>query len=232
MVEDDDSVRRLLVALLEDDGYEVRSEADGVSALAAAREFRPELALLDGGLPGLMDGGEVARRLRSSAEIGIIFVTGAGAPHDVDAGFRAGGDDYVVKPFEGEELLHRVRAVLRRLSPGPVVVRAGDLVIDEGVGQASIGGAPLPLTATEFKLLMTLVRSRSRVMNKDQLLNEVWSYGYDPHVVEVHIKRLRDKLGAAGPCIRTVPRPGLRLRGVGRPHRPPEHPIAGIVRKS
>ncbi len=204
MVEDDDGVRALLVVLLEGEGYEVRSQADGETALAVAKEFRPELALLDSGLPGLMNGAEVARRLRSSAEVGIIFVTGAGAPHDVDAGFRAGGDDYVVKPFHADELLHRVRAVLRRLSPGPVVVRAGDLVIDEGLGQASMGGAPLLLTATEFKLLATLVRSRSRVMTKDQLLNEVWSYGYDPHVVEVHIKRLRDKLGSAGRYIRTI----------------------------
>jgi len=204
VVEDDVGVSALLVVLLEGDGYEVRAEADGIAALAQAKEFRPELALLDGGLPGLLDGREVARRLRSSADIGIIFVTGAGAQGDVDSGFRAGGDDYVVKPFHGDELLHRVRAVLRRLSPGPVIVRVGHLVIDEGLGQASIAGAPLLLTATEFKLLTTLVRSRSRVLSKDQLLNEVWSYGYHPHVVEVHIKRLRDKLGSAGRYIRTI----------------------------
>lgn len=204
VVEDDEGVQALLVALLEGEGYEVRAEADGTAAVAVAREFRPELALLDGGLPGLIDGREVARRLRAAADIGIIFVTGADTPGDIDSGFGAGGDDYVVKPFRNHELLHRVRAVLRRLDPGPVVVRVGELVVDEGLGQASIGGAPLLLTATEFKLMVTLVRGRSRVMSKEQLLNEVWSYGYDPHVVEVHIKRLRDKLGTTGACIRTI----------------------------
>ncbi len=204
VVEDDDGVRSLLVALLEGEGYEVRSEADGAAAVAVAREFRPELALLDGGLPGLLDGREVARRLRVAADVGIIFVTGADSPGDIDSGFGAGGDDYVVKPFRSDELLHRVRAVLRRLDPGPVVVRAGDLVVDEGHGQASMAGATLPLTATEFTLLVTLVRNRSRVMSKERLLGEVWSYGYDPHVVEVHVKRLRDKLGAAGAYIRTI----------------------------
>ncbi len=203
VVEDDHGVRSLLVALLEGDGYEVRAEPDGAAALVASRDFRPDLALLDGGLPG-MDGREVARRLRAGADVGIIFVTGADTAGDIDSGFRAGGDDYVVKPFENQELLHRVRAVLRRLSPGPVVVQVGDLHLDEGFGQASIGGVALQLTATEFKLLTSLVRSRRLVMSKDQLLNQVWSYGYDPHVVEVHIKRLRDKLGPTGACIRTI----------------------------
>ncbi len=204
MVEDDDGVRALLVALLEGEGYEVRAEADGAAAVAVAREFRPELALLDGGLPGLLHGREVARRLRAAADIGIIFVTGADSPGDIDSGFGAGGDDYVVKPFRADELLHRVRAVLRRLDPGPVVVRVGDLVVDEGLGQASMGGATLALTATEFTLLVTLVRNRSRVMSKERLLREIWGYGYDPHVVEVHVKRLRDKLGPAGSYIRTI----------------------------
>lgn len=204
MVEDDDGVRSLLVALLEGEGYEVRSEAEGVSALAVAKEFRPELALLDGGLPGLLDGREVARRLRSSTDIGIIFVTGADTPDDVDSGFRAGGDDYVVKPFHEDELLHRVRAVLRRLASGPAVVQVGDLVVDQGLGQASIGGTSLQLTATEFKLLAVLVQNRGRAVSKEQLLRVVWDFSYDPHLVEVHIKRLRDKLGPAGRRIRTI----------------------------
>lgn len=151
-----------------------------------------------------MDGRELAGRLRSVEDLGIIFVTGADDMAAIDSAYRAGGDDYVIKPFREQELLHRVRAVLRRFDPGPAVMRAGDLVVDESLGQATVGGVAVALTMTEFKLLGALVRNRRRVMSKDQLLNEVWRYGYNAHVVEVHVKRLRDKLGPAGACIRTV----------------------------
>lgn len=213
MVEDDASARDLLVAILQDDGYKVRAVADGRAALAEAQTFEPHLALVDGGLPGL-DGAEVLRRLRQAGNLPIIFVTGADSAADIHGGFRIGADDYIVKPFDPEELSWRVRAVLRR--SGVAVAERwelGDLVVDEAAHSATRGGTPVALTATEFKMLSVLIRNRSRVVPKGQLLGQVWGYDTDDHVLDVHMSSLRRKLEMHGPrIIHTIRGSGYVLR--------------------
>lgn len=217
MVEDDRVARDLLVQILMDDGYEVRAVEDGVEALATARDFRPDLVLLDGRLPGA-DGWSVARRLRQASDVPIIFVTGSDSREDVRAGFALGGDDYIRKPFDADELSSRVRAVLRRTGqPVPQVWEIEDLVVDSGSRTVTRSGSTVSLTAIEFDLLEALVRSRSRVVSKQQLLARVWGYDEkvrDDHLVEVHVSSLRAKLEANGSrLIHTV-------RGVGYVLRP------------
>ena len=213
MVEDDPAARDLLVVMLEDDGYTVCAVADGPTALDVAESFKPDLALIDGGLPGI-DGAEVLRRLRLAGNLPIIFVTAADAADDIHAGFRMGADDYVVKPFDPEELSWRVRAVLRR-SGRPVAERweCGDLVVDEATRSVTRAGTPVTLTTTEFKLLATLTRNRTRIVPKAQLLSQVWGYETDDHVLDVHMSSLRRKLEAHGPrMIHTLRGAGYVLR--------------------
>ena len=209
MVEDDRDIRDLLVALLEADGYEVRADEDGATALRSVRTFRPDLLLLDAGLPDI-DGRSVARRVRQSSDVPIVFVTGATSAEEIRAGFQAGADDYVVKPFDPEELSWRVRAVLRGSGKAiNQVMELGDLVVDEASRTVTRSGELIALTVIEFKLLTVLLRNRQRVVTKAQLLSEVWGYEGTDHVVEVHISSLRRKLEAHGPrLIHTV-------RGVG-----------------
>ena len=205
VVDDEPSVRGLLVAILEDDGYQVRAAADGPTALEAAETFRPDLALIDSGLPGI-NGAEVARRLRQAGDLPIIFVTGADTADEIHSAFRMGADDYIVKPFDPVELSWRVRAVLRR--SGRAVAQAwecGDVVLDESNQSVTRAGSPVALTATEFKLLGVLVRQRTQVLSKTQLLRLVWGHDAHGHLVEVHMSSLRRKLEAHGPrMIETV----------------------------
>lgn len=213
VVEDEPSARNLLVAILEDDGFEVTAVADGLTALRTAETLLPDLALIDGHLPG-MDGAEVARRLRQVGDLPIIFVTGAAAAEDVHGAFRMGADDYILKPFDPEELSWRVRAVLRR--SGRVVAQTwecGDLVVDELTHSVTRGGAPVLLTAIQFKLLAVLVRNRLRVVAKGQLLAQVWGYDADHHLLEVHMSALRRKMEEHGSrMILTVRGTGYILR--------------------
>lgn len=201
VVEDEPSSRNLLVAILEDDGYQVCAAADGMAALEAAATFKPNLALLDGALPGL-DGGEVARRLRQVDDVPVIFVTGADSAEDLYGAFRMGADDYILKPFDPEELSWRVRAVLRRSGHAVAQVwECGDLVVDEGARSVTRAGSPVHLTATEFTMLGVLVRNRTRVVPKGQLLGQVWGYDAYDHLLVVHMNSLRGKLEAHGPRI-------------------------------
>ena len=212
VVEDDPSTRGLLVAILEDDGYKVCSVPDGSAALEAAATFQPDLALLDGRLSD-SGGVEVARRLRQAGDLPIIFVTGADTAEDIHSGFRMGADDYIIKPFDPEELSWRVRAVLRRSGhPVAQVWECGDLVVDEGTQSVVRAGSPILLTATEFKLLGVLVRNRTRVVPKGQLVGQVWGYEADNHLLEVHMSSLRRKLEAHGSrIIQTVRGTGYLL---------------------
>jgi two-component system, OmpR family, response regulator len=176
--------------------------------LAAA----PDLAALDIRLPG-GDGFELARRLRDERDVPVIFLTARDAVEDRLHGFSLGADDYLVKPFALEELLARVRAVLRRSGRLAAAIEAGDLIVDEQAGLAARAGGALELTPTELRLLAYLVRNRGLVLSKTQLLTQVWGYDhYDPNVVEVHVSALRRKLEAHGPRIlHTVHGLGYRL---------------------
>ena len=224
VVEDDRGVRDLLVALLSDEGYRVEAVDDGLAAVGAAESFRPHLAVVDAGLPGL-DGHSLARRLKASLDLAVLFVTGADTPEDRRSGFRAGGDDYVTKPFDPEELALRVRAILRRSGAGgPELWCVGDLVVDEGARRVTRQGGEIALTETEWRLLAALVRRRGRVVPKAELVTEIWGAvdHATAHVLEVHLSALRRKLEASGPrLIHTVRGAGYVLRGP-RPEGPPE----------
>ena len=208
VVEDEAAVRQAVVAGLRQEGFVARGFADAVDAgtiLAVA----PDLAILDVRLPS-DSGFALARRLRDRSTVSIIFLTARDAVADRVEGLELGADDYVVKPFALEELLARVRAVLRRTGRLATVLEAGDLLIDESGGWATRTGRPIPLTATELRLLAFLVRHRGQALSKDQLLTQVWGYdAYDRNLVEVHVSALRRKLECSGPrVIQTV-------RGIG-----------------
>jgi DNA-binding response OmpR family regulator len=172
----------------------------------------PDLAILDVILPS-GDGFDLAHQIRTHRDLPVIFLTARGSVEDRVAGFDLGADDYLVKPFAIEELLARVRAVLRRTGRLGAPLDVGDVLVDEEAGFATRNGHDLGLTGTELRLLAFLIRHRGAVLSKSQLLTQVWGYdAYDPNVVEVHISALRRKLEAHGPrVIRTVHGLGYRL---------------------
>ena len=156
----------------------------------------------------------MARRLRHAGNLPVIFVTAADSAEAIHSGFRMGADDYIVKPFDPEELSWRVRAVLRRSGHAVAQIwEYGDLAVDEGTRSVTRAGSPVDLTATEFTILGLLIRNRSRVVPKGQILGQVWGYEADDHLVEVHVSSLRRKLEAFGPrMIQTVRGTGYVLR--------------------
>ena len=198
---------------MEDDGYQVLAIADWSVAVASAQIFRPDLALVDGLLSG-GHGAEVARGLRKSRDLPIIFVTGAHSAEDIHRGFEMGADDYIIKPFDPEELVWRVRAVLRRAGHSVTQIwELGDLVVDEGTQEVTRASQQVRLTTTEFKMLGALIRNRNRVVPKSEIVSEVWGYVAADHVIEVHMSSLRAKLEAHGPrMIQTVRGLGYILR--------------------
>jgi two-component system OmpR family response regulator len=208
IVEDEPRIRDAIERALRRDRITVTAFADdpGVDAILASG---PDLALLDVLLPS-GDGFRLARALRAGRDLPIVFLTARDTVADRLDGFGLGADDYVVKPFVMEELLARIRAVLRRTGRLGGAIAAGEVVVDEPAGRASRAGAPLDLTPTELRLLAFLVRHRGLILSKHQLLTQVWGYdGYDPNVVEIHMSALRRKLEAHGPRILTT------VRGLG-----------------
>jgi len=220
VVDDEDSITDLVATALRYVGFEVAVAANGRQALERAATFRPELVVLDVMLPDL-DGFEIVRRLRADGvRVPIVFLTARDATEDKVAGLTIGGDDYVTKPFSLEELVARVRAVLRRTGGGPEQsgrLQIADLELDEDSHQVWRAGQPVELTATEFKLLRYLMMNARRVLSKAQILDHVWNYdfGGDGSIVETYISYLRKKVDASEPrLIQTV-------RGVGYTLRPP-----------
>ncbi len=211
LVEDEEAVRDAVERALRREGVAVTGFSDYPDpdlVLAAA----PDLAVLDVLLPS-GDGFELARELRAARDLPIVFLTARDTVEDRLGGFELGADDYLVKPFALEELLARVRAVLRRTGRLGAAIEVGDVVVDEQAGLATRAGSPLELTPTELRLLAYLVRQRGFVLSKHQLLTQVWGYdAYDPNVVEVHVSALRRKLEAHGPRIlHTIRGLGYRL---------------------
>ncbi len=217
IVEDDPLIRESITSALVRDGSVVLARADGAGLGWQVDDFRPDLALLDVTLPGPADGFALARSLRRDRDLPVIFVTARDAGADRLAGFGLGADDYVVKPFIVEELVARVRAVLRRLGRVPATLDLGDLVIDEQSAEAVRAGTTLDLTATEYRLLTYLAHERGRILSKTQLLTQVWGYDdYDANLVEVHMSALRRKLELHGPrIVHTVRGFGYVLRPAG-----------------
>jgi two-component system response regulator MtrA len=219
VVEDDAHVREAVGLVLSRAGFDVAAVSDGASALEAVAELQPDLVVLDLMLPG-MDGFTVCRRLRSSSTVSIIMLTARADTADVVTGLELGADDYITKPFDSEELAARVRAVIRRGSDAPASLDFRDLHVDEVSFRALKSGTEVPLTATEMRLLVELVRAAGSVLTREVLLQRVWGYDYlgDSRLVDMAIKRLRDKLGAPPEepqYITTVRGVGYRLENAG-----------------
>lgn len=215
LVEDDQPIRDALDVAFRREGYEVSSQADGTEIEAVTERFCPDLAILDMRLPVGPDGVAIARALRGSSDLPVVFLTGADGMDERLAGFDAGADDYVLKPFSMAELLARSRALLRRSGRlSSAVWQVGDLVVDEGARRVVRGGVVIDVTATEYDLLAVLVQHPGQVLSKFQLLSRVrGSEAYDPNLIEVHISALRRKLEAHGPrLVHTVRSMGYVLR--------------------
>ncbi len=215
VVEDEMQIARTLRDFLEVAGFEVAVVGDGSSALAAVRGSRPDLVVLDLGLPGI-DGLDVARELRRTSTTPIVMLTARGEETDRIVGLELGADDYLVKPFSPKELVARVRAVLRRTSgvaAGAEVLRADDVEVDLSKMRATIGGRPVDLTPTEFQLLATLVREPGRVFTRGQLLDALHGVTVDSYerAIDAHVKNLRRKIEPEAGRPRYV----LTVHGVG-----------------
>jgi len=216
VVEDDDSIAQVLQRSLRMEGYDVRLAGDGVAALDQAHAFLPDLVILDLGLPRL-DGIEVARTLRKSDDVPILVLTARDALESRVEGLDSGADDYLVKPFERQELLARMRALLRRRPPrGQAILTVADLKLNPDTHEVIRGGRPIDLTQREFELLEYLMRNERIVISRQRLLDEVW--GYDPfsmtNTIEVFVSNLRRKLEAGGEArlLHTIRGAGYVLR--------------------
>lgn len=225
VVDDDADIVELLAASLRFSGFEVTTARNGHDALALASSARPDLIVLDVMMPGL-DGLAVVRRLRESGNrVPVVLLTARDATEDRVAGLTVGGDDYITKPFSLEEVVARIRAVLRRTGgseSGQPTTRfsLGDIELDDEAHEVWKAGKLVPLSPTEFSLLRYLMANAGRVLSKAQILDHVWSYdfGGDGNVVESYISYLRKKLDTTGPhLIHTV-------RGVGYVMRVPRDP--------
>lgn len=204
IVEDDDRIRAVLRLALEDEGYEVAEAADTPSALAEVRTSLPDLMMVDLML-GEVDGYTCIREVRRISDIPIVIVSARSDTHDIVAGLEAGADDYVTKPFQVKEITARLRALRRRLRSSTDPVEA-DIVLDPGPdhrlvlstsrGAVSLNGEDVPLTVTEYRLLVELAQPPGRVLTRSALLASVWEHGYygDERIVDVHIRRLRTKI--------------------------------------
>jgi two-component system, OmpR family, response regulator len=220
VVDDEIYIRDLVTSALRIAGMAPRAVADGDAALRAVADRRPDLIVLDVGLPG-RDGFDVCRTLRDQGEqVPVVFLTARDAKEDVLQGFTKGGDDYLTKPFSLEELVARVRAVLRRTAPADAepdrpTLEYADLVIDEAAMRVTRGGTAISLSPTEFKLLRFLLRNKEQVVSKGQILDHVWEYDFDGNasVVENYISYLRKKIDDREPrLIHTVRGFGYVLR--------------------
>ena len=216
-VEDDAAIRDIEVYALRSTGFEAEGLENGAELFAALKKQLPELIILDVMLPG-DDGLEILRRLRLSSvtrNVPVIMATARGAEYDKISGLDSGADDYLVKPFGMMEMVSRVRAVLRRTSPGreesPISI--GGITLDPSTHTVTANGRAVTLTLKEFDLLRALMEKSGTVFTRDRLLSEVWGTDYDgeTRTVDVHIRTLRQKLGEAGSMIGTVRGVGYRL---------------------
>jgi two-component system phosphate regulon response regulator PhoB len=225
VVEDEPDIAALIAYQLTREGFRVETAANGNEALAAVSREIPDLVVLDRMLPGL-SGDEVLQTLRTESAtktVPIMLLTAKREQEERIAGFELGADDYLTKPFSPRELVLRVRAILRRLEKssgeaGGRVIRVGPVTVDVGAHQALLDGEELPLTPTEFRLLRSLVERSGRTQSRQQLLERAWSV--DSHIsdriqtrtVDMHVRRLRAKLGRVGDWIETIRGFGYRFR--------------------
>jgi len=217
VVEDDSQIADLLRRGLIYEGYSVEVAGDGLDALIAARDRPPNLVLLDLMLPGL-DGLTVCKRLRAATDVPILILTARDAVPDRVKGLDAGADDYVVKPFNFDELLARIRAQLRRRAPAAdqEVLRFADLSLNPNTHEVFRGGRKIELTAREFEVLLLFMQHPRQVITRDLLYERIWGYdfGGESNIIEVYVRYLRSKLeeGGAARLIQTVRGVGYALR--------------------
>jgi two-component system OmpR family response regulator len=219
VVDDEANIAELLRMALRYEGWDVEVALTGSQAVSTAKRFAPDSVVLDMMLPDF-DGMEVLRRLRTEHDdVPVLFLTARDAVEDRVAGLTAGGDDYVTKPFSLEEVVARLRALMRRAGAQQTtehsVLSVGDLVLDEDSHEVSRAGTPITLTATEFELLRYLMRNPKRVLSKAQILDRVWNYdfGGQANVVELYISYLRKKIDAGRtPMIHTMRGAGYVLK--------------------
>jgi DNA-binding response OmpR family regulator len=214
-VEDDERIRTAVKLALEDEGWIVDEAASGEDAVILFLRQPADVVLIDIMLPGI-DGFELCRTLRRTSDVPIVMVTARADTHDVVAGLEAGADDYLTKPFAPKELSARIRALLRRARPAnPAHPRLvfGDLEIVPDEGKVMRSGQEIHLTKTEFRLLCELAENPGRVFSREELLDQVWGYGYfgDGRLVDVHIRRLRTKVEIDS----ANPRHVVTVRGLG-----------------
>ncbi|MBI4790698.1 MAG: response regulator transcription factor [Chloroflexi bacterium] len=200
VVDDEPKIVQLARDYLEHASYAVRTAGDGPTALAACRAFKPDLVVLDLGLPG-MDGLDVTRTLRRESSVPIIMLTARGEETDKLVGLELGADDYITKPFSPKELVARVRAVLRRLDAsrenvGAETIRAADVTLDVPRMRATIADREIVLTPTEFQLLATLAREPGRIFTRAQLLDAVRGVAFESYerAIDAHVKNIRRKI--------------------------------------
>lgn len=225
VIEDAPEFRTLIESVLRSDGFRVQTLTTGEEGIEWARRHRPDVVILDVGLPGI-DGIEVCRRIRSFSDAYVVMLTGRDEEVDKLIGLAVGADDYVTKPFSPRELSARIRALLRRPraietdESGPIEI--GDLVIDVGGREVLVGGQPVELTKIEFDLLSTLASRPDMVFARAVLIEHVWGPDWigDDHMVEVHIGNLRRKIDTDTKHIRTVRGVGYRMAGPRRPKTP------------
>ena len=214
-VEDDERIRTAVKLALEDEGWTVDEAASGEEAVEMFNRALPDVVLIDIMLPG-MDGFELCRHLRRTSDLPIVMVTARADTHDIVAGLEAGADDYLTKPFNPEELVLRAKAILRRgrvhHTPEQMSV-VGDVAIDRQAHRVRVAGQEVVLTPTEYRLLLLMVDHAGQVQQRQHLLQAIW--GAEPDMqtrtVDVHVQRLRSKLGTAGDMIETVRGFGYRF---------------------
>jgi two-component system response regulator MprA len=216
VIEDDEAILKFLRRGLAYEGYQVDTALDGQSGLALARDFPPDLVVLDLMLPG-MDGLEVCRRLRVGGPLPIIILTAKDTVTDRIQGLDMGADDYMVKPFNLDELLARIRALLRRAQPiRPQILHFADMALDTGTRQATRADRVIALTAKEYELLELFMRQPRQVLTRETIFDRVWGYdfGGESNIIEVYIRYLRQKLEGEGESrlIHTVRGMGYVLR--------------------
>ncbi|MGE0352675.1 MAG: response regulator [Gemmatimonadales bacterium] len=224
VVDDEPDITALVAYHLAKVGYRVSTAANGPEALKAAQEERPDIVILDVMLPGVSGYDVLAdlRRREDTRDVGVILLTARREEPDRIRGLSLGADDYLTKPFSPQELTLRVNALVRRLSAPAVssgtTLVAGPVTIDQSSHRVTVDGQELDLTATEYKLLLTLAARRGRVQSRPQLLETVWEAQPDiqTRTVDMHVQRLRQKLGEAGKLIETVRGFGYRFRGSDR----------------
>ena len=215
LLEDDDSIRELVIYTLNSQGMEARGFARPSAFWEAVEEQTPTLVLLDVMLPE-EDGISVLKKLRASAHtarLPIIMLTAKGTEYDKVLGLDAGADDYVAKPFGMMELLSRIRALLRRTERNDALYRCGQLTVDPASHTVLVGDREVALTQKEFEVLCLLLKNKGQVLSRERLIEDVWGYAFtgESRTVDVHVRTLRQKLGEAGACIETVRGYGYKI---------------------